>query len=172
MAHHSLNIRIAERSDWPRIIDIYNKSVIEGGKTADTETQSVESKETWLSEHLDEDHPILLGILDDAIIGWCSLSPYRPGRRALSSTLEISYYILEKFRGKGFGSLLIKESIRYASSRGHKNLLAILLDINYSSIRLLEKFGFERWGHFPGIADLGYKKCGQFVYGKNIENNK
>ena len=171
MNQHSLNIRIAEKSDWPSIIDIYNESIKEGGKTADTEVQSVESRKSWLSEHLDIDHPILLVNVNDKIVGWCSLSPYRPGRKALDKTLEISYYILAKFRGKGLGTALINESINYASNRGHQNLLAILLDINSDSIRLLEKFGFERWGYFPNIADLGGKKCGQFVYGKSIKKN-
>jgi len=48
-----------------------------------------------------------------------------------------------------------------------KNLLAILLDINVASIGLLEKNGFEKWGHFPNIIDLNGRICGQVVYGRS-----
>ena len=47
-------------------------------------------------------------------------------------------------------------------------LLAFLLDINSGSIRLLEKYGFSRWGHFPEIARFDEITCGQFVYGKHL----
>jgi hypothetical protein len=39
----------------------------------------------------------------------------------------------------------------------------ILLDVNKASILLLEKFGFERWGHFPGIVEFADKTSGQLI---------
>ena len=46
--------------------------------------------------------------------------------------------------------------------------MAILLDINEASTRVLKKFGFEKWGHLPNIAEINGSKCGQFIYGKNL----
>lgn len=165
---NNLIFRKAEKKDWQRIIDIYNQSVMETGKTADTELQTVESRSIWLGDHLDERYPILVALLNGKIIGWCSLSRYRPGRKALESTAEISYYIDNRFRGKGIGVRLIEETISYAREHGIKNLMAILLDINEISTVILKGFGFEKWGHMPNIADLGDRTCGQFIYGKNI----
>ena len=172
MDRHSLNIRIADKRDWQRIIEIYNQAILEKGKTADTEIQSLESRNDWLKDHLNEKRPILVADLNGKITGWCSLSKYRPGRKALESTAEISYYLDREFRGAGIGTYLVNESIKYAREHGIKNLLAILLDINKNSIKILRKFGFEKWGHLPNIANLGAEKCGQFIYGKNIEKNE
>ena len=165
---NNITIRIATESDWPKIIEIYNQSIHELGKTADTEPQSVTSREDWLKNHLSPKHPILLAEIESIVVGWCSLSPHRPGRKALERTQEISYYIDADYRGKGVGSTIIRETISYAKKNEIKNLFAILLDINTQSIAILEKFGFERWGHLPKVADINGNVCGQLIYGKHI----
>ena len=170
MKKQKLNIKVAQQKDWQRIIDIYNEAVLETGKTADTEIQSIESRLCWLNEHLSEKTPILLAENKDKIIGWCSISSYRPGRKALVFVAEISYYLDKEYRGYGIGEKLITETIKYAEGHGIKNLIAILLDINFISINVLEKLGFEKWGHLPNIAEIDEKTCGQYIYGRNIEN--
>lgn len=165
---NNISIRTAVESDWPKIIEIYNQSIHEHGKTADTEPQSVESRKDWLENHLSPKHPILLAELESLVVGWCSLSPHRPGRKALERTQEISYYIDVEYRGKGVGSTIINETILYAKKNSIKNLFAILLDINTQSIAILKKFGFEQWGHLPNVAEINNKVCGQLIYGKHI----
>jgi len=158
----------AEEKDWPQIIDIYNQAILEKGKTADTELLTVEERKGWLSLHLDNSHPILIAVLNKEIIGWCSLSPHRPGRKALERTLEISYYIDKNSRGKGVGTLLFNSAIDFAKKNDTKNLFAILLDVNTISVNILEKFGFQKWGHLPEVAEIDGKICGQLIYGKHI----
>lgn len=163
-----LATRIANESDWQRIIDIYNQSVLDLGKTADTEKQSIDSRIGWLMEHSHSKHPIILALYEDHIVGWCSLSPHRPGRKALEKTAEISYYVDKQYQGKGIGTYLISDAINYAKKSGIKNLYAILLDINLISINILVKFGFEKWGHLPNVAEINDLICGQFIYGKHL----
>lgn len=164
----TVSFRIALMEDWFRIIDIYNQSVNETGKTADTDPQTVESKNGWLKDHLDEKYPIIIAEINGQMVGWCSLSKYRPGRKALASTAEISYYLDKQYRGSGIGTSLIEEAISYAKDHGIKNLMAVLLDINEASSRILTKFGFVKWGHLPNIAEINGSTCGQFIFGKNI----
>jgi phosphinothricin acetyltransferase len=166
----NLKLKRAEKCHWHRIIEIYNEAILESGKTADTELQTVETRLDWLEEHLNFNFPILLVTLDNEILGWCSLSKYRPGRKALESTAEISYYIAKMYRGEGIGNYLISEAIKFAREQGIKNLIAILLDTNTASIRLLEKFDFKKWGHLPRIAEIDEQVLGQFIYGRNIEH--
>ena len=161
-------IRIALKSDWQTLIDIYNQAVIEKGKTADTEPQTVEGRLGWLEQHLNQKYPILIAEINSQIVGWCSISPHRPGRKALERTAEISYYIDREFRKKGIAIALIKSTIEKAKEREIKNLFAILLDINTPSIGLLEKMGFEKWGHLPNVAEIDGEICGQFIYGRKI----
>lgn len=164
----NINIRIAHKSDWQTIIDIYNQAVQEIGKTADTELQSVEGRKNWLEQHLNPKYPILLAETNSKIIGWCSLSPHRPGRKALERTAEISYYIDRDYRKKGIATTLIKAAIEKAKEREITNLFAILLDLNAPSINLLEKMGFEKWGHLPKVAEINGEICGQYIFGKDL----
>lgn len=165
-----MKFRIAQKPDWQKITDIYNQAVDDGMNTADTEHVELDKRIDWFYQHNETDYPIIVAETEKEIVGWCSLSPYRPGRKALRRTAEISYYLDRSYRGKGLGTELVDYSIKLAKSIGIKNLLAILLDENRISIKLLEKFGFSEWGHLPDIADFDDRKCGQYIYGRNIED--
>ncbi len=163
-----MNIRIANEKDYNDIIKIYNHAVDEKFATADTEYVTVESRKSWLDQHSSYSYPIFVAEDKDEIKGWCSLSPHRPGRKALKSVAEISYYVHKYHRRKGIASSLIQFALVEAKNLGFKNLISILLDVNLISINLLEKFGFEKWGHLPEIAEMNSTVCGQFIYGKKL----
>ena len=88
-----MNIRTANENDFADIVKIYNHAVDEKFATADTEHVSFESRKEWFAQHSSETYPIYVAEQDGEIIGWCSLSPHRPGRKALRTVAEISYYI-------------------------------------------------------------------------------
>ena len=163
-----MKIRTASKRDWTEIIKIYNHAVDEKYCTADIEHVTVESRLDWLEQHSSDEYPIIVSEIDGIITGWCSLSPYRPGRHALKSVAEISYYIHKDYRRRGIANKLIDHALKIAPQLGLINLIAILLDINDVSIRLLEKFGFSRWGYLPNVAFFSDKQCGQYIYGKRI----
>ncbi|RPI20395.1 MAG: N-acetyltransferase family protein [Acidobacteria bacterium] len=164
-----VTIRIAEERDLPAIVDIYNQAIALGNATADVTPLSTRGKAGWLAEHKPTNHPVFVAESAGDVVGWCSLSPYRPGRMALRYTAEISYYVHEDFRGKGIGSQLLGHAIAESPNLGIKTLFAILLDINIPSVRLLEKFGFEKWGHLPNVADFNGKECGHLYYGLRVK---
>ena len=163
-----MNIRPATSKDYNDIIKIYNQAVDEKFATADTEYVTLESRKVWFAQHSPDTYPIYVAELNEEIIGWCSLSPHRPGRKALRSVAEISYYIHKDHRRKGVANNLIIHTIDSAKALGFRNLIAILLDLNKASIYILEKFGFEKWGHLPGIVQIDDITCGQYIYGKKI----
>lgn len=163
-----MTILPATPNDFNDIIKIYNHAVDEKFATADTEYVTLESRKVWFAQHSPESYPIYLAVQDGEIIGWCSLSPHRPGRKALRTVAEISYYIHKDHRRKGVANSLIKYTIESAKILGFKNLISILLDLNKPSIHILEKFGFEMWGHLPDVADIDGVICGQFIYGKKL----
>ena len=163
-----MNIRFANEDDYSQIVQIYNHAVDEKFATADTEQVSVDSRMNWFNQHSSETYPIYVAEENDEIIGWCSLSPHRPGRKALRTVAEISYYIHKDHRRKGVANLLITYTIENAIQLGFKNLITILLDLNKPSIYILEKFGFQKWGHLPEIAEIDGVICGQYIYGKKL----
>ncbi len=163
-----MNIRVATISDLKAIVDIYNQAVDEEFCTADLDHVTVSEREAWFKQHSPDKYPIFIAENQNIVCGWCSLSPHRPGRKALESIAEISFYIHKSFRRQGVGKQLIEYSLQQASKLGFKNLFALLIDINHASINILKKHGFTQWGHLPEIADFNGKICGQFIYGKRL----
>ena len=161
-------IRASREEDLQHIVNIYNHAVDEKFATADTEPISLESRKEWFAQHSSDTYPIYVAEENNQVIGWCSLSPHRPGRKALRTVAEISYYIHKDHRKKGAANKLINYTIERARELGFKNLMTILLDMNKTSIHILEKFGFEKWGHLPNIAKIDGTICGQYIYGKQI----
>ena len=177
----NLQIRIATEADIPAITEIYNQAIALKSATADISPVSIESRLAWLGEYPADSYPVFVAEDQSAAesgnpganpgagaVGYCSLSPYRPGRMALRHTAEISYYIHEDFRGQGLGSALMVHAIAQCPALGFRSLFAILLDINTNSTRILEKFGFEQWGHMPAVADFDGTEVGHLYYGLRV----
>lgn len=163
-----MRIRFAAREDLEKIVEIYNQAVITKRATADLDPVTIEERQKWFEDHKPYDFPIYVAVEDNKVVGWCSLSPYRPGRRALRENAEISYYVDYSNHGKGIGSELIKHAIDDCERLGIKNLFTYLLEVNEKSIGLLLKFGFEKWGYMPNAVDLEDLRCGHCMYGKNL----
>ena len=166
-----MHIRTANENDFVDIVKIYNHAVNEKFATADTDYVTVESRKEWFAQHSPETYPIYVAEQDEEMIGWCSLSPHRPGRKALRKVAEISYYIHKDHRRKGVANSLITHTIESAKALGFKNLISILLELNKPSIYILEKFGFEKWGHLPNVAEIDGVICGQYIYGKRLSGD-
>lgn len=160
-------IRKATSEDLLSVNDIYN-SAVAMGYTAHTSPITPAERLLWFNSHDRSSHPILVAEIDQQITGWLSLSAYRPGRQALKYTAEISYYIAEAHRNKGMGTMLVQEGINAAYTCGFKNLLAIILENNTGSIRIIEKAGFKKWGFLPDVSDFNGMLCGHFYYGLKI----
>jgi phosphinothricin acetyltransferase len=164
----SVQIRIAKLADLPSIVAIYNQAVPTHQSTANTTPYTAEGRQAWFMEHEPEKRPIFVASLDDRIVGWCSLSWYRPGRAALRFTAEISYYVDTAHQGQGVGSSLVQHALQACPSLGIKNVVAVVIDRNEGSCRLLEKMGFQQWGHLPRVLDFEGDECGEYYFGKRV----
>jgi len=164
----ALDIRLATEADLPAMTDIYNQAIALKSATADTTPVSADERRDWLAAHDADRYPVFVAHQDGAVLGYASLSPYRPGRGALRHTAEISYYIRDGFRGLGVGSRLVAHALAQCRRLGLKTLFAIILDTNPQSVRLLEKFGFREWGHLPGVAEFDGAECGHLYYGRRV----
>jgi phosphinothricin acetyltransferase len=161
-------IRFAQLDDLPAIVDIYNQSIPSKQSTADTQPLRVEDRRTWFADHRPEQHPVFVAEIDSQVVGWCSLSAYRPGRAALRSTAEISYYIALANHRQGIGTALIAHALAACPALRIRHLFAIVLETNQASLRLLEKMGFEQWGYLPRVADFDGEEVGHLYYGRHV----
>jgi len=165
---YELKIRFADRNNLPSIVDIYNQAIRSKCATGDITEFTIEQRIDWFNKFDNEKYPLYIAEIDSKVIGFCTISPYRPGREAMDSVAEISYYIDYSYHKRGVGTKLLEYVISDCNRTGKESLLAILLDINSMSVGILEKFNFEKWGYYPDIINIKGKKCGHLIYGLKI----
>lgn len=161
-------IRHAAIQDLERITAIYNQAIDAGFQTAFTEHLQANDRIGWFNEHSTHTYPVWVYEINGEVAGWLSISPYRQGRAALRFAVEVSYFIHSNYQGKGIGTSLLQYAVQQCTLLGYKTLLAIVLEPNIVSIKLLEKAGFENWGYLPRIADFNGKECSQVYYGLKL----
>ena len=162
-------IRLAKNEDLESVVEIYNHAVDAKFQTAFTERFKVEDRVAWFQQYLGTAYPMFVYTEDQKVVGWLSLGAYREGRAALRHSVEVSYYIHSSYQRKGIGSSLLEYALTACRELNYKVALAIIIDKNVGSIRLMEKFGFEQWGYLPGVADYDGVECGQVYYGLRLK---
>ncbi len=163
-----LKFRNAERNDLNKIVAIYNSTIASRMVTADVEEVSVESKEKWFEEHHPDTRPLwVVEDHDNQMIGWVSFSSFHE-RPAYNGTVEVSIYLNEISRGKGYGKEILQYCIDNAGKFGVKNLVALIFLHNEPSLKLFRHFGFEDWGTLPDVAVLDGIERSLKILGKRI----
>jgi L-amino acid N-acyltransferase YncA len=165
---NQIAIRTAVVADLPSIVAIYNQAVPTRRSTANITPVTVDGRTTWFLEHEPHRHPIFVAAVNGQVVAWCSLSVYRPGRMALRFTAEISCYIDSSYQHQGVGVVLVRHALEACPSLGIKNIIAVIIDRNQPSRKLLEKLGFQQWGHLPRVLDFDGQEFGEFYYGLRV----
>jgi phosphinothricin acetyltransferase len=146
-------IRDAVEPDLPAIVEIYNATVSTRMVTAELEPTTVEARLPWFREHSSEHYPFWVAESEGRVIGWLDFKRFLP-RCAYRCTAEISVYVDKEFRRRGVGQRLLEQAIARAPSRGITALVGLIFGHNESSLKLFQRLGFQRWGFFPGVAQL------------------
>jgi phosphinothricin acetyltransferase len=146
-------IRDASESDLPAIVAIYNSTIPGRMVTADTEPVTVDERLSWFHEHEKGFRPLWVAEEGGHVAAWLSFQSFY-GRPAYRATAEVSIYVSETDRKKSIGSMLLERAISQGPGLGLKTLMGFIFAHNEPSLRLFEKYGFERWGHFPRVAEL------------------
>ena len=79
------------------------------------------------------------------MLGFASLSPFR-ARAAYAPTVEDSVYLDRDARGRGVGSLLLREIVALGTDHGFHSVMARIVGGHDASITLHRKCGFEEIG--------------------------
>ena len=141
----SVTTRLAERRDAEAIREIYNLEVTRTTVTFDLVARTHAEQLAWLDEH-SGGHPAIVAIDgNDAVVGFGSLSPWRP-RPAYSPTVEDSVYVHRDHRGAGIGQILLEELVRLAEAHGFHSIMARIVGGHEASIALHARCGFVAAG--------------------------
>ena len=136
-----LVVRLAALDDAEAIRRIYNHEVEHTTHTFDLVPRSLQDQQAWLQER-EGALGVLVAELDGQVVGFASLSEYRP-RAAYRTSVESSVYVDGALRGRGVGRRLMRELVEVARSRGFHTMLARIADGHEASIQLHQAAGFS-----------------------------
>ena len=144
-----LTIRPITKDAIPSCLDIYNYEVVNGVATLDLEPRTLPE---WYEAHQTQEHCIFAGLIDDVVVGYASLSPYRT-KDAFKSTVELSIYIHQEYRGKGVASKLMAHILEHAKeTETLHTVVSVITAGNAASTALHERFGFTYCGLTPQVG--------------------
>ena len=147
-----LVIRPITKDDIAPCLDIYNYEVVNGVATLDLEPRTLTEWQAWFEAHQTQEHCIIVGIMDDVVVGYASLSPYRT-KDAFKSTVELSIYIHEDYRGKGVASKLVAHILDHARVTDTLHtVVSVITAGNAASTALHERFEFTYCGLTPQVG--------------------
>ena len=146
-------LRLATEADLPAINDIYNYYVDRSTCTYQTEHESLEDRREWFREHPADKYPVVVVEQDGQILGWGSLSRFRP-RAAYAPTVEVSIYIRHDCHRQGLGRTIMLDLIERARAIGFHSVIGGASADQTASVALQERLGFQQVGL---LKEVGYK---------------
>jgi L-amino acid N-acyltransferase YncA len=134
--------------DWEQVRAIYLEGIKSGNSTFETDAPSWER---WDQEH----HQFARLLMRDAvrILGWAALAPVSK-REVYSGVAEVTVYVTESARGRGFGRALLEALIAESERNGIWTLQASIFPENTASVKLHLRCGFREVGRRERIAVL------------------
>jgi len=148
----SVTIRPATGTDAAAIAEIYNQGIL--GRQATFETRLRMPDDITETLRAGEGRfPYLVAVVDDTVVGWASVSTYRP-RECYAGIGEFSIYVHEDWRKAGVGLVLLPALIEAAERAGFWKLLSRVFPENTGSLRLAAACGFREVGTYVKHAQL------------------
>ncbi len=103
-------------------------------------------------------YPVVVADEGGEVIGFASLSPYRP-RPGYATAVEDSIYVAGDHRGKGIGRALLSEAVVMARTHGFHSIVARVSATQQASVALHKACGFD----FVGVDREIGRKFGRWI---------
>lgn len=145
-------VRRCGQQDLPGVCEIYALEVREGTASFELEPPSLAEITARFAAIESARLPYLVAELDGRIAGYAYAAPYRP-RPAYRHTVEDSVYVARWARRQGVGRALLAAVIERATTRGMRQMVAIIGDSAHAaSIQLHAQAGFRLVGTLEHVG--------------------
>jgi L-amino acid N-acyltransferase len=140
-------------ADLVSVVAIVNREIAESPYVWGEIPVTVEARRDWLARHRELGQPAVVATssTDGRVIGWASLSTFRPSS-GYRFTLEASVYVARDTRRRGIGRSLITALHDRAEPAGVHAVVAVIDAENTASIDLFHAFGYADVGRLDGIG--------------------
>jgi L-amino acid N-acyltransferase YncA len=165
-----IHVRAAIAEDAGQIAEIYNQGIEGRAATFETELRTADAMREWLIDHQSKHQPVLVAVEKTAVVGWVSVSTYRP-RACYSGIGEFSVYVRKDYRGRGIGEKLLSSLIDEARRLGYWKLLSRIFTFNIASLELCKKCGFREVGIYQKHGKLEGKWLDTMIVERLIPEN-
>jgi len=147
-------IRPITEKHLPEILEIFNEAILHSTALYDYKPRTMDNMISWYADKQKGKYPVI-GVFDNdrILLGFATYGSFR-SRPAYKYTVEHSVYVRSDKRGKGLGTILLKEIIKCAGEQDVHVLVGGIDASNIESIKLHEKEGFVFCGT---IKQAGYK---------------
>jgi len=142
-----ISIDTMQPEDWPSVRAIYLQGVATKNATFETDAPEWEA---WDRGHLD----ICRFVVRESgtVVAWAALSPVSK-RKVYAGVAEVSIYVVESARGKGFGKTLLKTLVESSEKAGIWTLQGGIFPENETSIVMHQLCGFRIVGRRERIGN-------------------
>jgi RimJ/RimL family protein N-acetyltransferase len=121
------------------------------------EIEHMDDPRAWLVTMRDRGEPAI--VVGGQVVGGISIGSWQPGRGALG------YFVLERFRGRGFATRAAQLIVRWAlTDGGYIRVAAAVEPSNAASIRVLEHAGLRREGLMRSYVIYGDRVGDAYLY--------
>jgi L-amino acid N-acyltransferase YncA len=157
-----MNIRKVSANDVSQIVEIYNHYIQISHATFELEAIDVSEMSRRIDDLLKDGYPFLVAEESKKIAGYAYAHQFRP-RPAYRHSAEVSVYIRQSCQGRNIATKLYERLVPDCFAAGAHTLIAVISLPNDASVRLHEKFHFEKIGLFREVGkkfdrwiDVGY----------------
>ncbi|MCH9694505.1 MAG: GNAT family N-acetyltransferase [Gammaproteobacteria bacterium] len=145
-----MNIRAAGAADAEAILEIYRPIVLHTAISFETRAPAAEEMLRRI-EAAQEKHSWIVCEVADEIAGYAYAGMLRL-REAYQYSTEVSAYVAEAHRGRGYGLQLYAALAQELRQLGYCNLYAAITMPNDASVALHGRAGFRHVGTFPNVG--------------------
>jgi ribosomal protein S18 acetylase RimI-like enzyme len=147
----TVTIRPARQNDLKGLISVMREVAEEDAYlTAETFVDLMDDEEVIFRNNNRELRIFFVATVDDDVVGWAHL--HSPNFAKLRHTAELTMGVRKEYRGRGIGSRLLDQGLKWAESNGYEKVYQSLPATNQDAVRFLERHGWEteaiRRAHF------------------------